>query len=83
MTPAEAVFLANTLAKFEGVTHWAISQRIFGKGNFFEGIKNGSNTYHSTLERAHRWFGDNWPEDLAWPDAIERPARVIERERVA
>lgn len=77
------VEMAETLASHQGVTHWAISQRIYGRGDVFSRLKDGHNVFASTLERAHRWFGENWPEDLAWPDEIERPARVIERERVA
>ena len=26
------------------------------------------------FERAMHWFSANWPEGLAWPDGVERPA---------
>lgn len=75
--------LAETLAAHEGVTHWAISQRIFGRGDVFSRLMDGRNCFHSTIERAARWFGENWPEDLAWPEDIMRPDRHIDREQVA
>lgn len=74
MSPAEICTLANRLAAFEGVSHWAISQRIYGRGDVFQRLNDGRNAYHSTLERAERWFSANWPEDLAWPDGIDRPS---------
>jgi len=75
--------LAETLAAHQGVTHWAISQRIFGRGDVFSRLMEGRNCFHSTIERAERWFGENWPEDLAWPEDIMRPDRHVDREQVA
>lgn len=75
--------LAETFADHEGITHWAVSMRVFGKGNFFNNLKEGRDCYQASLERAHRWFGENWPEDLAWPEDIMRPDRHVDREQVA
>ena len=73
------VFLAERLAQHQGVTHWAISQRIFGKGQFFDNLMKGKNCWVVSLEKAHRWFGANWPSDLEWPDDIPRPDRQLDR----
>lgn len=75
--------LAEALAAHQGVTHWAISQRIFGRGDVFSRLMDGRNCFHSTIERAERWFGENWPEDLAWPEDIMRPDRYVDRGQVA
>lgn len=83
MSPEIVTRLASELAAFEGVTHWAISQRIYGRGDVFARLAEGRNCYHSTIDRAARWFAANWPEDLPWPDEIERPARQIDQERGA
>lgn len=56
--------MADLMAEHEGVTHWAISQRIFGRGDVFSRLKEGRNCFSTTLERAHNWFGRNWPDDL-------------------
>lgn len=56
-----------------GKTHWTISMRIFGKGDFFKGILSGGDCRTMTAARVIQWFADNWPADLAWPDHITRP----------
>jgi hypothetical protein len=83
MTRSELIELAQCLAEHEGVTHWAISSRIFGKGNFFANLMNGAAALDTTISRAERWFGENWPEDLSWPEDIMRPDRHVDREQVA
>ena len=66
--------LALILAAHEGNTHFAISMRIFGKGDFFHGLLTKKRDCQTkTAERAFAWFDANWPEDLAWPDHIARP----------
>lgn len=62
-----------------GRSHWAISVRIFGKGDFFRGLMAGADCRTSTADRAMQWFSDNWPDDLAWPKDIARPARGTRR----
>lgn len=67
------VELARTLAAHEGVTHFAISMRIFGKGDFFHGvITKGRDCQTKTAERVLAWFDTHWPADLAWPKHIAR-----------
>lgn len=67
--------LAQTQAAHEGVTHFAISMRIFGKGDFFHGlITKDSDCRTRTAERVLKWFDTNWPADLAWPKHIARPS---------
>lgn len=78
MTPKEITHLANELATHDGVTHWTISTRIFGRGDVFSRLTEGKGCEYRTLLRASRWFAENWPDDLPWPDAIDRPARQID-----
>lgn len=66
--------LATVLAAHEGVTHWAISMRLFGKGDFFRKLEGGSNPRTDTYEKALAKFSDLWPEDLEWPQSIPRPS---------
>ena len=68
--------LARVLASHQNVTHWAISMRLFGKGDFFKRLLDNENadvrtrTYKSALKK----FADAWPRDLEWPADIPRPA---------
>ena len=73
-TPRNLIRLAKTLADHENVTHSAISMRIFGKGNYFSRLQDGTDPRNSTCVRAFDWFSSNWPEDLEWPSDIPRPA---------
>lgn len=70
------ITLAETLAAHQGVTHFAISMRALGKGDFFKKLKDhGSDCRTLTAERLLVWFNQNWPDDLEWPKAIARPAK--------
>lgn len=74
--------LAQTLSAHEGVTHFAISMRIFRKGDFFHGlIVLGRDCQTRTAERVMHWFDANWPQDLAWPKHIPRPSELAKPPR--
>ncbi|MBL4750910.1 MAG: hypothetical protein JKX71_10085 [Amylibacter sp.] len=68
--------LAEDFAAHENKTHWSVSMRIFGKGNFFANLmKPGGDCHTRTADRVIKWFAENWPEDLAWPKGIDRPSK--------
>ena len=67
--------LAGHLAAHEGVTHWAISMRLFGKGDFFARLEKGGHPRSDTYEKALGLFSQAWPKDLEWPADIPRPKR--------
>ncbi len=70
------ITLVDTLAAHQGVTHYAISMRALGKGDFFKKLREpGAGCHIRTADRLMHWFSDNWPNDLAWPRDIQRPAR--------
>ncbi|WP_425072544.1 hypothetical protein [Sagittula sp. S175] len=66
--------LAAELSAHEGVTHWAISMRLFGKGDFFHRLEKGGHPRSDTYEKALGLLSQRWPEDLEWPKGVERPA---------
>ena len=72
--------LAETLAAHQGVTHFAISMRALGKGDFFKNMKEKNRDCRTrTFARLLAFFDANWPADLAWPEAaIPRPSRSKE-----
>ena len=74
------ITLAETLAAHQGVTHYAISMRALGKGDFFKKmIERGYDCRTRTAERLMQWFSDHWDDDLVWPDHIDRPKPARER----
>lgn len=71
--------LAEALAAHQGVTHFAISMRAMGKGDFFKNmIERGYDCRTRTAAKLMQWFSDNWPADLAWPRDIPRPTKSKE-----
>lgn len=68
------VHLAKCQAAHENVTHWAISMRIFGKGDFFDNFikRRRKQCNVDAWFRVMYWFDRNWPEDLEWPADIPR-----------
>lgn len=70
------ITLAETLAAHQGVTHFAISMRAMGKGDFFKRLqKPGADCRTGTATRLAAWFSENWPSDLEWPRNIPRPQK--------
>lgn len=65
--------LSDALAAHEGVTHWAVSMRIAGKGDFLDRLRHGGDCGTRTYERVLAKLEANWPADLARPSQIERP----------
>lgn len=70
------ITLAETMAAHQGVTHFAISMRALGKGDFFKKLMVGGDCRTATAARVLAWFSDNWPDaDLTWPPHIPRPPK--------
>jgi hypothetical protein len=70
------VTLAEALAAHQGVTHFAVSMRAMGKGDFFKRLmRPGADCRTQTATRLTQWFGENWPADLEWPRDIPRPPK--------
>lgn len=67
--------LADVLATFENITHWAVSMRVAGKGNFIDRLRKGGDCSTKVYERTINAFSDGWPQDLEWPRHIPRPAK--------
>lgn len=65
--------LATRLGAHQGVTHWAISMRMVGKGDFLHRLEQGGDCRTKTYERAMEFFARTWPSDLQWPSDVPRP----------
>jgi hypothetical protein len=51
-----------------------VSWRLFQDTNKLAAIAAGRDLYLGRYERAMRFFGEHWPDNLvAWPDGIDRP----------
>lgn len=71
------------IAAFETfVSHSRMGQRrlstiLFGSGVRFDQILAGSDFSTGTFERAMKWLSDNWPENAAWPQGVDRPEPTV------
>lgn len=74
-TRTALITLADTLAAHQGVTHFAISMRALGKGDFFKKLKDGGDCRTATASRLLIYFDAVWPDDLTWPADIPHPAK--------
>jgi hypothetical protein len=67
--------LADLQARHLGVTHFAISMRALGKGDFFKKLKEGGDCRTATAAKIMKHFADHWPADLEWPADVPRPPK--------
>jgi hypothetical protein len=73
--------LAELLAAHEGVTHFAISMRVKGKGDFFKRLMApNADCRTRTASEVLEWFDANWPADLEWPRTVPRPKSPKKKE---
>lgn len=50
-----------------------VSTLATNDGKFFRKIEAGSGCTVDRLNRILRWFSDNWPATVAWPEGVARP----------
>lgn len=75
------VTLAEAMATHQGVTHYALSMRAQGKGDFFKRLmRPGADCRHATAQMMFAWFDLNWPADLEWPREVPRPRSPKKKE---
>jgi hypothetical protein len=83
MTAAELLALARAYSDATGLALTTIGQRACpsskdgskgGNDKLFVRIAAGRGCNSVSLERASRWFTENWPQDAAWPQTVRRPA---------
>lgn len=69
--------LCAELEAHENITHWAISNRIFGRGAYFRDLRDKprGDVKGAAYEKAMAAFSEMWPLDLEWPSDIPRPSQ--------
>lgn len=73
------VKLAEAYAEHQQLTLSTVSTYAAKDGKRLPHLKNGGGCTVRTAGAILQWFSDNWPEDLAWPKDIARPARGTRR----
>ncbi|RXF72091.1 hypothetical protein [Hansschlegelia zhihuaiae] len=67
---------ASAFAEAKGVELVTVARRACGDWRFFDRLETGASFTIRKYDDAMAWFSDNWPEGLAWPVGVPRPARA-------
>ena len=73
--------LASQYSIHTGMGETSLAQSVMNDRSFFKRIRKGRSNTIKTYTSVLQWFSDNWPDGLAWPDEIERPA-IKDKEKV-
>ena len=69
------VRLAEAYAEHLQLALSTVSTYAVNDGKRLPHLKNGGGCTVKTASIFMQWFADNWPDDLAWPKDIARPAK--------
>ena len=73
------ISLAERYGSALSVPASTVSSRVFDDSKKLTAIRDaGADLTLTRYSGALRWFSENWPADLAWPDDVPRPAPVSE-----
>lgn len=67
--------LSETYCQAVGLSRSRVSTIVFNDGKTLDRIAAGGDLNTRSYEKAIRWFSENWPADLAWPEGVERPGQ--------
>lgn len=66
--------LSETYCEAANVPLTRVSRTVFGDQRRLDRVFSDQVSLTiPSFERLVEWFADNWPDDLAWPEGIERP----------
>ncbi len=74
MLPIEITSLAESYATHRGLKLSTLGIYVANDGKFFARLAEGFDCRTKTAAKVGRWFSENWPADLEWPQDIPRPA---------
>jgi hypothetical protein len=84
MTAAELLILARAYSETTGLSLATVGERACasmtagkrgGNSKIFTRLALGHGCISTSIDRASRWFDENWPDDTPWPAEVPRPGR--------
>lgn len=66
--------LASAYAAFADRSLMTVAKRVGVHNKTFVLLKQGRGCHFDTFTHAMRWFDENWPVDLEWPQGVSRPS---------
>jgi hypothetical protein len=73
MRAGEILQLARAYAQATDLKLSSVGKRALRNDKVFVRLAAGKGCHSKTLDRAERWFIENWPPGVPWPDAVPRP----------
>jgi hypothetical protein len=71
------LLVARTFAQAEGLDLSTVSWRALGDTKKLPAIAAGADIQVRRFEKTMRWFAENWPDGVAWPEKVRRPISVV------
>lgn len=71
---AQLVALVEAYAAAIGRSEATVANAIGRDSRFFVRMRAGKGCSVDTMNSVIAWFSDHWPDGLAWPEGIDRPA---------
>lgn len=68
--------LASAYCAATGMSVSRLGEEAVRHHKFFKRISAGQPFLSSKAEEALTWFAANWPNDLPWPEDVERPVSM-------
>jgi hypothetical protein len=85
MDPKHLLLLAETFCSHVNRSLLTVAGWAGVHNRTFTQMKETGSCRIDTYAKAFTWFDENWPSDLDWPEAVERPSarRNARRRRAA
>ncbi len=77
LTIATFFTIADRYSEATRLAEATLSSKIFNDGKRLTAIRNGADVGVRRLEIATTWLSNHWPDDLDWPEGVDRPAKQI------
>lgn len=76
MRAEDLLQLAQAYSQAFDIALSTVGTRACRNARIFNRLAIGKGCHSRTIEQASAWFAENWPENLAWPEGIPRPAGI-------
>lgn len=71
---AQLLSVAEIYREATGLKAVTLSWQLFGDSKKLERLEQGFDIQVTRYERAMQWLSDRWPDGVAWPADVPRPA---------
>lgn len=69
----QLTLLSQTMSAATGRSEARLATLAANHGAFFDRIRSGGGCSVDMYLRVKKWFADNWPEGVPWPEHVDEP----------